>query len=85
VTRSTPSAALLDRLARRFAQSPGHAAWRARQAGSPVPDQGPAPPARPQLVEHRKNGRVVMTGLAVPPAGRASTGTGLPACWSACD
>ena len=30
MTRPAPSAALLDRLARRFAQSPGHAAWRAR-------------------------------------------------------
>lgn len=85
MTRPAPSAALLDRLARRFPQSPGHAAWRARQAGSPVPDRGPAPPARPPVVEHRKFGRVVMTGLAVPHAGRASTGTVLPACWSACD
>lgn len=85
MTRPAPSVALLDRLARRFPQSPGHAAWRARVTGSPVPDRGPAPPARPQLVEHRKNGRLVMVGLAVPPAGRARVSTGLPACWSACD
>lgn len=85
MTRPAPSAALLDRLARRFAQSPNHAVWRARVTGSPVPDRGPAPSARPPVVEHRKEGRLVMTGLAVPPAGRASTGSGLPACWSACD
>ena len=37
MTRPAPSAALLARLARRFGNAPGHAAWLALQAG---PDRG---------------------------------------------
>lgn len=39
-SQSTPSAALLVRLAKRFGQSPGHAAWVALQRGDPVPHEG---------------------------------------------
>ena len=38
MTRPAPSADLLDRLAHRFRDAPGHAAWRARQA-VPAPAQ----------------------------------------------
>lgn len=48
MTRPAPSAALLARLARRFPNSPGHAAWRAAQLGEPMPEQDPQPaPAVP--------------------------------------
>jgi hypothetical protein len=43
VTRPAPSAALLARLASRFGESPGHAAWRARQAGEPAQAQESRP------------------------------------------
>ncbi|KST61202.1 hypothetical protein AO398_00485 [Methylobacterium sp. GXS13] len=87
MTRPAPSAALLERLAHRFGDAPGHAAWRARIAASPAdpkhvtryvlenPDADPAPPrgGHTELVLERFTEQDA----------RIRRGGGLPACWSA--
>lgn len=74
MTRPAPSAALLDRLARRFRGTPGHAAWVAGVAGGQPqellcpPDDGVAglPPRGLQADEDAETGGVVgVVGMLV--------------------
>lgn len=67
-----PSADLLDRLAHRFRDAPGHAACRARQAA-------PAPATALPRGGHTK---LALERLVEQDA-RIRGGGGLPACWSA--
>jgi len=71
MTRPAPSADLLDRLAHRFRDAPGHAAWRARQAApalEPPPRGGHTELALERFTEQDA---------------RIRRGGGLPAVWSA--
>ncbi len=97
MTRPAPSAALLARLARRFGQSPGHAAWRARlgvgqaqELGRPAGEGIARVPARglhPREDGEHGGGVVGVVGhardsAAVPIRGQARPSDRLPACGS---
>lgn len=71
MTRPAPSAALLDHLARRFGDAPGHADWRARQA-APAPATALPRGGHTELALER----IVEQDARIRPAA-------LPACWSA--
>lgn len=84
-SQATPSADLLARLARRFGQSPGHAACVALQLGDPVPHKGRAPvePAPAPGRSPRGGHTELMLARFAHEDARIRGGGELPAVWSA--